>query len=161
MSNIVLDRINNSTILRTKRVKFNEFVKPVINSNPISQDSLKNILIERINKQEQQNKIQVISSQNERVFVDLNDFVGFYELNREKFSDKQKQALETLVVANKMISVGCNCSRNSRYNRAQEYFKTFWENNKITDMPKKVAEILGVKKIQFQINNNIFLSLEF
>jgi hypothetical protein len=89
----------------------------------------------------------------------IQSFVAWYELNREKFSEKQRAPFETLVTARNQINLGCSCRAHVRQNMANDYYKVFFINNQKTDMIPTIKSVAGVNTIIFKIVTQEFLRI--
>jgi hypothetical protein len=159
MSNSILQRIINEK----KQIKYKE--KLVIKeadefpteqedlSEPIQPEKLKEKLLKKLNPTP-----QIIMNDSEQVsefkielvhFTNLHEFVGWYENNKDKFSEKQNGPLNSLIEARDMTLGGCNCDREKRKIIAEDYFRKFWINNQKTDLLSTLQKILNSKKIIF------------
>jgi hypothetical protein len=162
MENIAFDRINdqiasaniiNKPIFsKTPEIKSVEPEVALPNALPL--DELKELLSqEALPQTHNLNKTL-------KKFEGIEDFVAWYVEKREKFTDNQNIALQTLVQIRDATNIGCSCRRNQRLIMANEHFKNFWEKNKFTDLPLKVMEVGGFTNLIFSIPGNIeFLKL--
>lgn len=82
-------------------------------------------------------------------FASLNEFVSWYEINKNSFSEEQQKPLNTLIDSRNMTLGGCNCNRQHRVNVANNYFRDFWIRNQNTDLLPTLQKILQTKKIIF------------
>lgn len=161
---LVLDRLNaqiNNSIIRPNIL--NEAIRPEIPkkilSKPLSLDILREVLMENLEVKETIPVVaeNIISEPIDKVFNGIEDFVGWYETVKDKFSENQNVAFATLVQARDMINPGCGCKRKQRLAGANNYFVTFWNQNAQTDMPKKVMEVANAKTLAFWVEGNEFL----
>ena len=145
MNNIVVERI---------RVQFEKVAtsdtqqistETVSLSPPISPEKLKELLFNLIKEPPQP---QVIQIENDEVkFENIYEFVAWYLTNKDKFSEQQQKALETLVSARRSIEEGCGCRRAGRQSGAFAYFRIFWENNLNNDLLPTLLKVTNAKKI--------------
>jgi len=159
MSNAILQRIINEK----KQIKYKEklviqdfeesFTQEEDLSEPIEPEKLREKLLKKLNptpkiimnESEQTNELKI-----ELVhFTNLHEFVGWYENNKNKFSEKQNGPLNSLIEARDMTLGGCNCDREKRKIIAEDYFRKFWVNNQKTDLLPTLQKILNSKKIIF------------
>lgn len=82
-------------------------------------------------------------------FLSIDDFVSWYEKNKNNFSESQQKPLNTLIDSRNMTLGGCNCNRQHRRNMANSYFRDFWIKNQNTDLLPTLQKILNTKKIIF------------
>lgn len=155
----------NRFLKETSKRKLNEETKPSIeirenddpvieknNSPIIDPEILKEKLLEKINPKP---KIIMEENQNEMPkielihFATLEEFVSWYEKNKDLFPEKQQKPLNTLVEARNMATGGCNCNLQHRKNMANSYFSDFWIKNQTTDLLPTLQKILQTKKIIF------------
>lgn len=122
-------------------------IQPVIEiSPPVSLEIL------RIRLQEifvEPPKVEVPIAPLDKHFNNIYDFVAWYVENQVRFTEGQRNALNTLVQTRVGIDQGCNCKKNTREAIANEYFQTFWRNNKETDMMPTLLKALNVQKVSF------------
>lgn len=126
--------------------------KFVDNSKIIDPEILKQELLDKINPKPKiiMNAELSNASTIEMVhFMNLGEFVEWYKNNKEKFSEKQSKALDTLVEAQSMTVGGCNCNLQHRKHMAEQYFRNFWINNQKTDILDTLQKIINSKKIIF------------
>lgn len=96
--------------------------------------------------------VEVFTTQNTtdiKEFPDLFHFVEWYLIHQDKFSERQKSALKTLVEAKDLINLGCACKRQQRLNAANNYYQIFWQNNTNNDLLPTVLRICECKFISF------------
>lgn len=93
---------------------------------------------------------------NERVFDGIEDFVGWYLNVKEKFSPGQVVALSSLIQYRDVINIGCGCKRQQRKAHANEYYRTFWTNNLVTDLPQMVLFVGEFSSVSFAVDGNVF-----
>jgi hypothetical protein len=91
------------------------------------------------------------NNQSTKVFVDLNDFVRWYVSSKEKFSEPQKQALNTLQSISEMVTKGCKCKENERRGAAYGYYQKFIISNSETDIIDKIKEVGGFDSVSFLV----------
>lgn len=162
MSNGVLDRITQQIKEKTATpVRFQQphaiEVPPMPLSPPLSLEELKNILNDEIKEPAPIVTCQPEANPHERTFNGIEDFACWYIDQRDHFSEQQREALNTLLHARDMIYAGCKCKTDERRIEAQKYFRVFWTNNQHTDLPKKVSEVLGVPRVKFASNEEVFV----
>jgi hypothetical protein len=157
MSTITLDRIKSQ--IENNRIPTNLINIPKIEqilSPLLSAEKLSEFLKGVITKISKEKVIEVPKVVEHLKFDNLLDFVDWYEKVKDKFPEKQQVALNTLLEARNNIVPGCNCKRQQRQNAAFQYFRIFWDNNKLTDIPKSILEISGAKSLN--IGNIVTLS---
>ncbi len=154
MSDFALDRIKEQlkkqpSIPREELLKLGagggfEY-KPTIISPEELQDELNNLFqISEPIKEE-----IIVTSSNIKEFPDLFHFVEWFIVNEEKFNERQKAALKTLVEARDLINVGCACKRQQRLAGATNYFQIFWQNNIKNDLLETVLKACQTEEIIF------------
>jgi len=162
MSNLVLNRIlsqkqQNIDYFKKKPFKETNIPKEIKNESPIiEREVLKSKIIEKLNPKptiimnQEQNTTGVAIPQIELVhFTNLFEFSLWYEGNKDKFSESQTKALDTLIEAKNMTMGGCNCDREKRKFIAEDYFRKFWMNNQTTDLLPTLLSVLKTKKVLF------------
>jgi hypothetical protein len=159
MSYLVLNRIN-AQLLASKRVeerkekiqevKQEEITKPQV--TPIRPEELKEILMEELKPEESPEKTEQGINE-DKIFSGVEDFVDWLIPIKHKFSKNQLIPLTTLIQVKEAINVGCGCRRKNRIEQANQYFQTFWEKNKNTDLPATVLAIGNFKSITFSVPN--------
>ena len=82
-------------------------------------------------------------------FANIIEFVHWYENNKSAFSEHQQKPLASLIEARNMLLGACNCDRDKRRFIADDYFKKFWTQNKLTDLLPTLQKYLKTKKIIF------------
>lgn len=158
--------MNNSFVLnriqsQVKKIEHTPRIEPSIIvqkkkeiSEPLKETQIKNLLMSEL-EIKSEIKEEIIT---EKTF-NLISFVDWYVSVRTNFTEPMQKSIDTIVQARTLIDKGCGCQKGNRTNRADDYFKSFWENNVKTDMIIKVSEILGIKKIKFTSRGNVFLDL--
>ena len=154
MNNAVLERVN----LRIKDAQIKpqiqeDFIPEVKKNlpNPLSLVKLKGLLMDSLENTEPNiTPVIPVQESEEVIFNGIEHFVGWYETMKEKFTDPQRKALDTLIQARDMINTGCGCRRGHRLDGANNYFMDFWASNASTDMPKKLKEVANTKRVIFQ-----------
>lgn len=120
---------------------------PIIDPNLLKQKLLEKIEPKpKIIMEQNENKTEVAELFH---FVSIDEFVFWYEKNKNSFSENQQKPLNTLVDSRNMTLGGCNCNRQHRRNMANAYFNDFWLKNKDTDLLPTLQKILNTKKIIF------------
>lgn len=160
MNNVLINRF----LSETSKINLNENVKKLIelkeekesvfknNSEIINPDDLKEKILKKL-----ESKPKIIMTESKDFpfekdlvhFSSLEEFISWYEKNRNSFSENQRKPLDTLVEARNMTVGGCNCNLQQRKNVANGYFHDFWVNNKHTDLIPTLQKILKTKKIIF------------
>ncbi len=150
----VLDRINSQTVKPAPIPEIQHAQPEIVKAVIIPPEDLRKILMDEIVE-----KIPEIAETppNIRIFNGLEDFVAWYFNEREKFSQGQQVALSTLIQGRNAIYQGCKCKEKDRRIQFNGYFKTFWENNKTTDLPPKVLEVGNFQEISFRIDDVEFV----
>ena len=155
MSNLVLTRIERQRRRSSKEqvvVREPEPEKEVKKCSPISLSELKNILMEEIEGsliKTEPITPDVSGEKTDRVFGGIEDFVAWLLPVKEKFTPQQLVPLATLIQARDMIFVGCACKQQYRTTQANEYFSTFWTNNRNTDLIPTIMNIGNYKSVTF------------
>jgi hypothetical protein len=146
MHNVALDRIRSQVQgippMQTAAITVIEIPE----NPPISRDELRVLLLDLFKEEA---PIVIIPASPLTHFVHLWSFVEWYEPNKEKFNEQQRQALDTLLQTRDMVNTGCPCKRAHRESAANEYFKSFWLNNQDNDLIPSVLKHTGSDKIQF------------
>jgi hypothetical protein len=163
MSNIVYERIAREKTQKINFTRKKEQPKEIDEMNqqqekdsspPIEPERLKQELLKKINPKPKiimnEQPAQIEEPVIELIhFSALIEFVGWYEQNKDKFSEGQNRALKTLIEARDMTVGGCNCDREKRKYIAEDYFKKFWMTNQSTDLLPTLLKIVKSKKIIF------------
>jgi hypothetical protein len=144
MNNVVRQRLMMAP-MRARRIEIPTM--EIKKGEPVQLDELKSAL-QKVFISEM---IPVVKNQmkDQIIFGSIYDFVAWYEPLTAKFSDEQNRAFSSLVQTRNAINVGCNCTRNIREVKANEFFKIFWERNFNTDLPEVVRQVADVKKVVF------------
>lgn len=149
MHNFALDRIKGQ-MFSLEKPKFTTAVKvnniKELISEPISIKRLREIFMEEL-------KEGTISQIKEEVFYKFSnifEFVDWYTVHQQEFSEEQKLALNTLVQTRDYIFTGCNCKRNEREGAANNYYRDFWANNSKTDLVASILKVTGATKVLFE-----------
>ena len=82
-------------------------------------------------------------------FANIFEFVNWYEINKDKFSEAQQKPLSNLIAARNMATGGCPCDIETRKLIATDWFKKFWINNKNTDLVPTLLKATNAKKVVF------------
>lgn len=140
---IVLDRIRqqqNQNSVR-KDIVFTKYIQP-----SISIDELQKELEKLFNIPE-----PIVTTQPKTLqdFPDLFHFIEWYLGKENLFTERQNNALKTLIEARDTINIGCACKRRERLNSAINYFKIFWTNNIKTDLISTVLKICQTERVKF------------
>ena len=90
-------------------------------------------------------------------FDGIYTFVAWYEKNRQYFNERQKIAFETLATARMQINLGCSCRKDARQRMANDYYKFFFESNKLTDLIPAVKAAAKVETIILKLGEVEFL----
>lgn len=154
MANLVLERINaqikKPEIIQETREPLPEIPKPTL----IEPEDLRKMLMDEITE-----KTPEPTPEKTMNFDGLEAFVSWYFNVKDGFSQGQQIALSTLVQARNLIYQGCKCKEKDRRVQANAYFKSFWENNRTTDLPLKVLEVGQFNSISFLVDQLEFLKI--
>lgn len=145
---------------RTKEIEenFNSLVseeQPY--GNPLSGEEV--LLLLEKEKQVPQPEQSKQSESKSISFESLGSFCLWYTSNRDKFSDPQKKALDTIVQAEELINKGCSCKTNQRRKAAFDYYFNFMQRNSETDLIQKIKSVSGCRTVTFKIHG--FADLTF
>jgi hypothetical protein len=157
MNNLLFQRISSSPrqdVIQVinGEIRDDEKNAPAAEPSPIvSPDVLREKLMEKLNPAPK--IVEAIldgSMQIELIhFANLFEFGHWYENNRNLFSERQQQPLDSLLEARSITVGGCNCDGDKRKFIAEDYFRKFWTQNKNTDLLPTLQNILKTKKILF------------
>ena len=89
-----------------------------------------------------------------RSVFDLKDFILMFQ---NRFDDKQKGALDSIVTVCNTIEVGCKCKKGSRLRTAEDYYVQFITQNQQSGLIEKFKELLNTKRIKFYSKDKLFL----
>ena len=153
MNNVALSRINQQ-ILDARRIstKVNLIKEASPLCHPLSPDDLRSLLLKEL-----QDDVKTDVKTDRREFSGLEDFVSWCFPLKDKFNERQQQAVSTLFQVRQMVDQGCRCRRKGRLQKAEEYFKIFWEKNAVTDLPTTVMILGNFKSISFAVGGVKFI----
>ena len=160
MSDIVFDRFRAQMRQQAIQpvdtsIRNDEVNQPAIPLSPVvSPDVLKRELLNKLNLDLPTVVKEEIIIKEEPVielvhFSSIFEFVHWYENNKDFFSNRQREPLNSLIEAKNITFGGCNCYRNTRIFIAEDYFRKFWTQNKSTDLLPTLQKALKTKKILF------------
>lgn len=89
-----------------------------------------------------------------RSVFDLKDFILTFN---NRFSDLQKDAVNSIVAVCDTISRGCKCKKGNRLKIAEDYYIEFITQNQDSGIIEKFKEALNTKKIKFYSKDRLFL----
>jgi hypothetical protein len=147
--------ISFAKIIREEEIKITEESQKEEKSAIINPEELKEKLLNKINNQNNKTNNTTMEKKDEPQDIEvvhfscLEEFVFWYEGNKNFFNENQQNALNSLIEAKNLSNGGCNCTKQNRKNMANKYFQDFWNNNKKTDLIATLANALKTKKIIF------------
>lgn len=123
-----------------------EAIVATTDSPPISEEELRSVLMSELGV------IQPVPAAqcppvDSLHFQNIYDFVSWYAVHQQEFSDSQRTALDTLLMTRNGIEAGCACRRASREHLAHAYFGEFWSHNCKTDLLPTIARIAGASSV--------------
>lgn len=83
------------------------------------------------------------------IFHNIYEFCDWYDQHKDRFSDNQRQALDTLMATRIGIESGCRCRRTQREHFAFGYFHEFWIKNLESDLLPTIAKISNADEVHF------------
>jgi len=145
---IALQRIKSQTVRPQPSLEtVIDAIQQVTLSPPLSVDELRELLIAEIYTSVSATPTPEAMCNELLEFPHIYVFVDWYSGKESQFSDTQRQALDTLVLARQTIDNGCRCRREQRERVAHGYFTTFWVNNATTDLLPAIAKIGNVNQV--------------
>lgn len=87
----------------------------------------------------------------EVIFNGLKDFNTWYLIHREEFAAEQREALNTLVGIEDLVTKGCKCNEAERDKQAHAYYQDFFliNHERKNDLIPSIKKIGGFEKISF------------